>query len=540
MLSTEVEEHVTLMDRVLVFHEGRVFSELEGDDGSRARRIVAGLLRPAAGDERCLTSASVRRFLLERTYSFAILLVTILFVGNLIENPEFVASDQIAGTLAIAAPFVIAAVASTPAILSGGGGIDLSVGPLLGFVNVILVVRLIPEGLGRARTSRCRSCSRSERRSASINGLLVAVVRLQPIVATLGMYLILVGWSLREMPEPIGEAPDWLVDFRGSFGPVPGALILMLVPVVVWILLHAHGVLPGADVRRRRRAGVVLGRRQRHRRAHRRLRAVGGMFAAVAGLALTALIGSGDPTLGPQYTLAAIAAVALGGTSLAGGRGGIIGSILGAFAIFLIRNFLGAVGVAYYWNQVVYGAILLGALILNAVVVAALAPALDERRGGARRGRRAGMSISASSPWPRRRPRRPPPRACSGGEQVARVLARDDPGPLADPAGRAARGAVPVRQRDARRLQRRAEHPRHARAGLAARDRGPRADARGAARRLRPLGAVHHRRLERHVRGAHGRPRLVVRGGVRAHRRGWRSASARSTASCRTASASTP
>ena len=58
--------------------------------------------------------ASIRRFLLDRTYSFAILLVTVLFVGNLIENPEFVASDQIAGTLAIAAPFVIAAVASTP------------------------------------------------------------------------------------------------------------------------------------------------------------------------------------------------------------------------------------------------------------------------------------------------------------------------------------------------------------------------------------------------------------------------------------------
>ena len=118
---------------------------------------------------------------------------------------------------------------------------------------------------------------------------------------------------------------------------MPGALILMLVPVVVWILLDAHALLPGADVRRRRRrASFSAGVNVTVVRIGAYVRR--GMFAAVAGMALTALIGSGDPTLGPQYTLAAIAAVALGGTSLAGGRGGIIGSILGAFAIFLIRT----------------------------------------------------------------------------------------------------------------------------------------------------------------------------------------------------------
>ncbi len=310
---------------------------------------------------------AVRRFLFERTYSFAILLVAILFVGNLIENPEFIASDQIAGTLAIAAPFVIAAVASTPSILSGGGGIDLSVGPLLGFVNVILVVRLIPEGLDDPYVAVPILLGIGAL-VGLVNGFLVAVVRLQPIVATLGTYLILVGWSLREMPEPVGEAPDWLVDFGGSFGPVPGALILMLVPVVLWILLQRTAyyralISVGGDERASFSAGVNV--------TIVRIGAyvIGGVFAAVAGLALTALIRSGDPTIGPQYTLAAIAAVALGGTSLAGGRGGIIGSILGAFAIFLIQNFLGAVGVAYYWTQVAYGAILLGSLILNAIVV---------------------------------------------------------------------------------------------------------------------------------------------------------------------------
>jgi ribose transport system permease protein len=95
---------------------------------------------------------------------------------------------------------------------------------------------------------------------------------------------------------------------------------------------------------------------------------IGGIFAAVAGLALTALIESGDPNIGPTYTLVAIAAVALGGTSLAGGRGGIIGSIFGALSIYLIQNLLSAVHVSALWLQVAYGAILVFAVVVNAEI----------------------------------------------------------------------------------------------------------------------------------------------------------------------------
>jgi ribose transport system permease protein len=85
-------------------------------------------------------------------------------------------------------------------------------------------------------------------------------------------------------------------------------------------------------------------------------------------LALTALIESGDPNIGPTYTLVAIAAVALGGTSLAGGRGGIIGSIFGALSIYLIQNLLSAVHVSALWLQVAYGAILVFAVVVNAEI----------------------------------------------------------------------------------------------------------------------------------------------------------------------------
>ncbi len=90
-----------------------------------------------------------------------------------------------------------------------------------------------------------------------------------------------------------------------------------------------------------------------------------GLFAALAALSLTALIGSGDPIIGPGYTLIAIAAVALGGVSLAGGVGGLTAAFLGAACIFLLQSMLTAFNVSTFVLQAVYGAVLVLAVCLN-------------------------------------------------------------------------------------------------------------------------------------------------------------------------------
>jgi len=256
--------------------------------------------------------------------------------------------------------------ASTPPVLSGGGGIDLSVGPVLGFVNVLLIAWLLPNGLAAPQIA-IPLLLLFGALVGVLNGVLVAVVRLQPIVATLGTYLVLVGLALEVMPQPIGEAPTWIVRFGGSIVGIPGAVILVAVPLVAWILLRRTSYATalysvGGDARVAFSAGINVSR------VRIMAYVISGVFAAIAGLALTALIESGDPNLGPQYTLVAIAAVALGGTSLAGGRGGIAGPILGALTIFLIQNLLSAVHVSALWLQVVYGAILVIALIANSQV----------------------------------------------------------------------------------------------------------------------------------------------------------------------------
>ena len=294
---------------------------------------------------------------------FALGLFVVLLVANLLTDPKFIEPAYAAGTLAVAAPLVIAAMAETAPVLAGGGGIDLSVGPLLGFINVIIMVWLVPHNLGNPATAIPLILLIGAGVGLA-NGLLVTVVRLQPIVATLGAYLVITGLSLGLMPQPAGVAPQWMDGLAGSYGPLPGAVILVGVPALAWLLLYRSTYIRqllavGGNDRAAFSAGVNVGAV--------RLGAyvISGLFAAVAGLALTALVQSGDATLGPNYTLLAITAVALGGTSLAGGIGGLSGSILGAIDIYLIENWLTARNVSSFWLQVAYGAILVLALMLN-------------------------------------------------------------------------------------------------------------------------------------------------------------------------------
>jgi ribose transport system permease protein len=293
------------------------------------------------------------------------LLCAALFVANLAVQPSFVAPGQIDGTLVLAAPFLLAAIASTPAIMSGGGGIDLSVGPLIGVVNVVLVAWLVPHGLGGIFLAVPILLGLGLL-VGTANGLLVAVVRLQPIVATLGSYLVLSGAALLILAEPGGEVPAWVAKLGGAIGPVPGALFLLGPAVLAWLgirrtAFHTALRAVGGDAPAAYSAGVDV------TRVRVLAYALGGCFAALGGIALSALIDSGDPNQGAQYTLVAVAAVALGGTSLAGGRGGVLGSILGALIIFLIQNLLSALLVSPLWLQVVYGGVLVLAVVADGI-----------------------------------------------------------------------------------------------------------------------------------------------------------------------------
>jgi len=289
-----------------------------------------------------------------------------LIVVNILVQPLFAAPQYVIGNLALFAPLALAAVASTPSILSGG--IDVSIGPLLGLVNILVVSSLLPPAL-QGPLATPLVCLAVGAGVGIVNGLIVTVVRIQPVVATIGTYLILSGLNIKLLPIPVGPAPDWAVRLDAGIGPVPGSLLLMAAPVLVWAALRAipyhkallavRGDAPAAFSTGMNTALVKLV-----------AYGLGGLFAAVAGIALSSGLSAADAALGPQYTVVAIAAVALGGTSLAGGKGGLTEAFLGALVIFLIQSLLTALGLTSLWLPLIYGLILVVSLILGSRLIA--------------------------------------------------------------------------------------------------------------------------------------------------------------------------
>ena len=149
------------------------------------------------------------------------MLLVILVAVNLLLNPARFQPSAWGALIGLAAPLIGAALASAPVILAGRGGIDISVGPLMGFVNAI-VIRCCFSSWASASplVHRAGGACCSAPSSARLNGLLATIVRIQPIVATLGTYLILAGVTLTILPAPIGPAPAWL---KAMAGPLVGA-----------------------------------------------------------------------------------------------------------------------------------------------------------------------------------------------------------------------------------------------------------------------------------------------------------------------------
>ncbi|MER8704090.1 ABC transporter permease [Mesorhizobium sp. M0323] len=296
-----------------------------------------------------------------RGAGFAAVLLAILIAVNLLLNPARFHPAAWGALIGLAAPLIGAAVASAPVILAGRGGIDISAGPLMGFVNAMVIqVLFLRLGISSPLVIVPAALLIGAIVGAA-NGFLATIVRIQPIVATLGTYLILTGMTLTVLPAPIGPAPGWLKAMAGPWSALPLALILLFWWLVRQTPYYDQLMAVGSDDRAAYTAGVPV----------TKVRFIAyvmtGILAACAGLMLTALIGSADPNIGPTYTLIAIAAVALGGVSLAGGRGGLAGAAIGAVDIFLLQSVLTAFNVSTYVLQIAYGTILVVAVIMTAL-----------------------------------------------------------------------------------------------------------------------------------------------------------------------------
>ena len=298
-----------------------------------------------------------------RTYSFGF--AAVLAIGMLVANIVTVHGGfGVADQLANVAPMAIAAMASAPSIIAGG--FDISISPLIVLTNAVYIVWLAPHGLGGAVSVPI--ILGLGLAVGVLNGLLIMVLRVQAIVVTLAMFFSLQGVVLFIAPNPVSISDSgWVQHLAGSVGPIPGGVFTIGLPLLIWFslrlvpfgrLLYAVGsndttaFSSGVNVNAVRVASYGLG----------------GLFAGFGGLALTGLVNSANASSSTEYTLVAIAAVVLGGTPLVGGRGGLVGPLLGAFSIYLMQNLLATFAINPAYLQIVYGGILIVAVVLGGAV----------------------------------------------------------------------------------------------------------------------------------------------------------------------------
>jgi ribose transport system permease protein len=264
-------------------------------------------------------------------------------------------------------PLALAAVAQAIVVMSGG--LDLSIGSMMALVNVVAASQMKgqSEEFGIAVVVGALLLGLL---LGAVNGGLVVLTRVPDIVVTLAMSFVWAGCALLVLSTPGGGSSNWLKDIvSGSLGNpwIPkAAVVLVIVVAVVWIPV------------RRSRLGLSIYAIGGHRlAAFRSGVSVGrttivaymltGLFAALAGLSLTATTGIGTPVPGP-YTLMSVAAVVLGGVSLAGGRGGVFGPIVAVVILQIIRTDMTFLDVDNNLATVLQGLILIGVVMIGSLV----------------------------------------------------------------------------------------------------------------------------------------------------------------------------
>jgi len=282
-------------------------------------------------------------------------------------HPQF--SDFDLQSLAMGAlPLAFAAAAQTVVVIAGG--IDLSIGSVMAVTNVLAASAMEKASFGQSLLLAVAVLMAGAAVGA-LNGLIVVLSRIPDVVATLTSGFIWGGVALVILEKPGGGAPEEFLNLGTGtlFTPwLPNALVLLVAAVaVIWIPLRRSKLglqlyAVGSDPIAAFRSGVNIDRT--------RFAAYifSGLFSAVGGLGLTMTTGIGAPLAGVYYTLSGLAAVVVGGVSLAGGRGGMLGPLMAAFVLTLIPTDLIFLNIDPNFGQVIQGTLIVLIVMIGGFV----------------------------------------------------------------------------------------------------------------------------------------------------------------------------
>jgi ribose/xylose/arabinose/galactoside ABC-type transport system permease subunit len=325
---------------------------------------VKAVMEARSGD----AAAQTRRSAAIRTGALAVAFALLVLAVNALTRGNFLEIGNLTNVLRQISVNAIMAVGQTFVIITAG--IDLSVGSLVGLAGVVmaLVANALPFGGGPATfvvtliVGLAVGCL-----AGWINALPVVKLGLPPFITTLAMMQVARGLAYilaHGQPIPVNAgAFQWLG--TGTIGGVPWIVIIMGVVTIVFAIVlgrTAYGryvLADGGNEEAARLAGIDVGR------VKTLVYVISGGCSALAGLLLMARFSSGSPQSGTGYELQAIAAVVVGGTSLMGGRGTIVGTFFGALLIGVLNNVMNLLNIESYTQEIVLGAVILLAVVLD-------------------------------------------------------------------------------------------------------------------------------------------------------------------------------
>lgn len=368
--SSDTKELEGLCDRVYVMSRGHVVEELSGSDVTETKMVSAAISSTKLRKEQDLQSTikiksgRLARALKSDYLPPAVIAAMIVILAMVIysKNDLYFGSYNINAMLGLATGLGFLAIGQTIVLLTGG--LDMSVGPAAGvmlcaasfFVNdeksfmfILFGFVLLPI-IGTL--------------VGSANGALIRFGKFTPVAGTLTIYILLIGVGFVLRPAPGGTINATLTEALGSkFGPIPTTFIVLAVVTILFEIAL-----------RKRKWGINLRAVGSNEESARRLGIninktifgayiASGCMAALATIVFMALVGIGDPAQGTPYTIQSITAVVLGGTTLLGGRGSFLGSLLGSILMIQVLNACVFLDLSQTWQYLFQGLLIVFAAV---------------------------------------------------------------------------------------------------------------------------------------------------------------------------------
>lgn len=306
---------------------------------------------------------SIDRRTLQTLVTFSVLLLMCLVFSLL--SSRFLTLSNFQNLMRNTAPLAIAGCGMTAIMIARG--IDLSVGSVLA-ASTVLAASLAVAGVPLYPAFAIALLFGAL--VGMVNGVIIARMRVSAIIVTLGMLNIARGIAYLISPSAIlvGLPPNWSDIGTGRIWifPLPIVIALGVVAAFLWMTTYSkfgkriYAI--GGNEEAARLSGINV------ERTLVILYVLCGFTAALAGLVLSSRVGSGDPNIGIGFELQVIAAVIIGGTSLSGGEGRVLGTVIGALIIGVLSNGLNLAGVEPFWQYVAQGLVLIAAVVVDSRV----------------------------------------------------------------------------------------------------------------------------------------------------------------------------